>query len=106
MTTRSIYVRLIGWYATLLIAVFVLLGVLIFAGLRAYLVENQGQTQARRAQQMAETLLANVDKTGEAHVVEEINSWVTPRSEQSFRPHHTRRFLGFIRFQRPAGREF
>ena len=84
MTTRSIYVRLIGWYATLLIAVFVLLGILIFAGLRAYLVENQGQTQARRAQQMAETLLANVDKTGEAHVVEEIKSWVTPEVNNRF----------------------
>ena len=84
MTTRSIYVRLIGWYAALLIVVFVLLGFLIFAGLKAYLIANLGQTQAKRAEQMVETLLANVDKTGEGHVVEEINSWVTPEVNNRF----------------------
>jgi heavy metal sensor kinase len=84
VTTRSIYFRLIGWYAALLITVFVFLGALIYAGLRSYLVENQGLTQARRAQQMAETLLGNVDKTGEGPVVEEINSWVTPEINNRF----------------------
>jgi heavy metal sensor kinase len=67
-----------------LIVVFVLLGFLIFAGLKAYLITNLGQTQAKRAQQMVETLLANVDKTGEGHVVEEINSWVTPEVNNRF----------------------
>ncbi len=84
MTTRSIRFRLVVWFAGLLIAVFVLLGSLILAGLKTYLVRNLGQTQARRAQQMAETLLANVEKTGEEHVVEEINSWVTPEINDRF----------------------
>jgi heavy metal sensor kinase len=84
MTTRSIRFRLVFWYAGLLIAAFVLLGSLILFGLRAYLVRNLGQTQIQRARQMAETLLANVDKTGETHVVEEINSWVTPEVNNRF----------------------
>jgi heavy metal sensor kinase len=84
MTTRSIRFRLVVWYAGLLIAIFVLLGSLIYAGLKSYLVRNLGLTQVQRAQQMAETLLANVEKTGEAHVVEEINSWVTPEVNNRF----------------------
>lgn len=84
MTMRSIRFRLVIWYAGLLTAIFVLLGGLIYIGLRAYLVRNLGLTQVQRAQQMAETLLANVDKTGEAPVVEEINSWVTPEVNNRF----------------------
>jgi heavy metal sensor kinase len=84
MTTRSIRFRLVVWYAGLLTAIFVLLGTLIYAGLKAYLVRNLGLTQVQRARQMAETLLANVEKTGEAHVVEEINSWVTPEVNNRF----------------------
>jgi heavy metal sensor kinase len=84
MTTRSIRFRLVVWYAGLLTAIFMLLGTLIFVGLKAYLVRNLGLTQVQRAQQMAETLLANVDKTGETHVVEEINSWVTPEVNNRF----------------------
>jgi heavy metal sensor kinase len=84
MTTRSIRFRLVIWYAGLLVAVYVLMGALIFAGVKAYLVRNLGLTQVQRARQMAETLLANVEKTGEAHVVEEINSWVTPEVNNRF----------------------
>ncbi len=84
MTLHSIRFRLVVWYAGLLFASYVLLGALIYAGLQAYLVRNLGLTQVQRAQQMAETLLANVDKTGEAHVVEEINSWVTPEVNNRF----------------------
>src|SRR5581483_1546085 len=80
----SIRFQLVGWYAGLLIAVFLLLGTLMYAGLKLYLEESLSQAQLRRARQIAETLLANVEKTGEAHVVSEINSWFAPETNDRF----------------------
>ncbi len=84
MNARSIRFQLVGWYAGLLIAVFLLLGTLMYAGLKLYLEESLSQAQLRRARQIAETLLANVEKTGEAHVVSEINSWFAPETNDRF----------------------
>ena len=84
MNTRSIRFRLVAWYAGLLVVVFVLLGSLLYAGLKSYLEHSLGQAQASRAQQIADTLLANVGKTGEAHVVTEIDDWVAPKASDRF----------------------
>jgi heavy metal sensor kinase len=84
MNTRSIKVRLVVWYAAVMTAVFVLLGGLMYAGLKLYLEKSLSADQIRRAQQIAETLLANVGKTGEAHVVGEINSWFAPETNDRF----------------------
>ncbi len=84
MNTRSIRFRLVVWYAGLLIAVFVLLGTLIYGGLKLYLEESLARAQIRRAEQIAETLLANIATTGEAHVINEINSWFAPETNDRF----------------------
>jgi hypothetical protein len=84
MNTRSIRFRLIAWYAGLLVLVFVFLGGLMYAGLKSYLEHSLSVAQVKRAQQIAETLLAKVGKTGEAHVVSEIDSWFAPETNDRF----------------------
>ncbi len=84
MNTRSIRFRLIAWYAGLLALVFICLGGLMYAGLKSYLEHSLSVAQVKRAQQIAETLLAKVGKTGEAHVVSEIDSWFAPETNDRF----------------------
>jgi heavy metal sensor kinase len=84
MNTRSIKLRLVVWYAGVMTVVFVLLGGLMYVGLKLYLEQSLGADQVRRAQQIAETLLGNLGKTGEAHVVSEINSWFAPETNDRF----------------------
>ncbi len=84
MNTRSIRFRLVAWYAGLLIAVFIFLGLLIYAGLKLYLEQSLATTQLRRARQISETLLSNVSRTGEAHVTNEINAWFAPETSDRF----------------------
>ena len=59
MNTRSLSFRLVAWYAGVLTTVFVLLGVLTFFFLRHYLEANVLDIQARRARQIADTLVAH-----------------------------------------------
>ncbi len=92
MNTRSLRFRLIAWYASLVAGVFVLLGVLMVFGLSHYLVENLGQTQLRRARQIADTLLTDVRKTGDPYVVHEIETLYAPAANERF-----------IRVTRPDG---
>src|ERR1700722_2064325 len=84
MNTRSIRFRLIVWYAGLLMAVFILLGILMYGGLKLYLEDSLSKAQVRRAQQIADTLLSNIGKTGEAHVINEINAWFAPETNDRF----------------------
>src|SRR5580692_5038399 len=84
MNTRSIRFRLVVWYAGLLIAVFVLLGGLMYAGLKQYLEQSLAQAQMRRARQIADTLLVNIGATGETHVISEINAWFAPETNDRF----------------------
>jgi heavy metal sensor kinase len=84
MNTRSIRFRLVAWYVGLLVAVFILLGILMYGGLRLYLEQSLSKAQVRRAQQIADTLLANVERTGEGYVINEINSWFAPETNDRF----------------------
>ena len=84
MKTHSLRFRLMVWYAGVLTAVFVLLGVLMYGGLRLFLEQSLSHDQMRRAQQIAETLLAKMNETGEAHVVNEINAWFAPETNDRF----------------------
>jgi len=84
MNTRSLRFRLMAWYAGVVAGVFVLLGALLYGGLRVYLEQSLARAQVRRAQQIADTLLAKIDQTGEAHVVSEINSWFAPETNDRF----------------------
>jgi heavy metal sensor kinase len=84
MTTRSIRFRLIAWYAGLLTGVFVLLSVLMYFDLKFFLESNLRDTQARRAAQIADTLLARVHQTGEPYVATEIKDLYEPEVNDRF----------------------
>src|SRR5271170_7127408 len=84
MSTRSLRFRLIAWYAGLLSAVFLLLAALMFVGLKHYLETSLAEAQERRAQQIADTLLANMNQAGEAAVTKEINSLYAPEINDRF----------------------
>jgi heavy metal sensor kinase len=84
VNTRSIRFRLAAWHAVLLTAVFALLGGLLYATVKAYLDETLLETQARRARQIAGTLLANAPRTGEDYVVREIKALYDPELSDRF----------------------
>ena len=65
MNTRSLSFRLVTWYAGVLTTVFVLLGGLTFLFLRHYLEANLLDIQARRARQIADTLIAHASRDSE-----------------------------------------
>jgi heavy metal sensor kinase len=64
--------------------VFVLLGALLVTRLRSYLEDNALATQTRRARQIAETLIANAHRTGDAYVADEIHSLYAPELNGRF----------------------
>lgn len=80
MNTRSLSFRLVTWYAGVLTIVFVLLGALTIIFLRQYLEANLLDTQARRARQIADTLLAAASRTGERAVAGEIEELYSPEA--------------------------
>jgi len=92
MNTRSLSFRLVAWYASLLTGVFILLGAVMFFDLRHFLESNLRESQARRAQQIADTLLARVGETGENYVAREIKDRYEPEVNGRF-----------IRVTRPDG---
>jgi heavy metal sensor kinase len=84
MNTRSIRFRLGAWHAVLITAVFAVLGGLLYATVKVYLDDTLLETQARRARQIAGTLLANAPSTGEAYVVREIKALYEPELSDRF----------------------
>ena len=84
MNTRSFGFRLVMWYASVLTLVFVGLGVLTLIYLRHYLEANLLDSQARRAQQIADTLLARLDRTGENAIAQEVEELYSPAANERF----------------------
>jgi heavy metal sensor kinase len=84
MNTRSISFRLVTWYAGLLAVIFVLLGALLYLDLRLFLENDLRQTEARRAHQIANTLLVHVKQTGEAYVASQAKDWYEPEISDRF----------------------
>ena len=84
MNTRSLRFQLTAWYASLVTGVFVLLGVVLVLGLSHYLKASLAETQLRRARQIAQTLLARMDQTGEGYVTNEIKSVYAPELNSRF----------------------
>ena len=95
MKTASIRFRLTAWYAGLLTAVVVALSAILFLHLEDYLERTLEETQLRRARQIAETLVSDAPRTGEAAVAQEVARLYVP--EKSDR---------FIRLTGPDGRVF
>src|SRR5260221_7717098 len=84
MNTRSIRFRLIVWHVGLLTGVFLLFGAAIYAGVKFYLERNLAESQLRRASQIAGSLLADIAKTGEKFVVDEVNARYAPEVNGRF----------------------
>jgi heavy metal sensor kinase len=84
MNTRSIRFRLSAWHALLFTAVFAVLGGLLYVRLKNYLYDGLLETQARRARQIAGTLLANTTTTGEPYVARQIESLYAPELGDRF----------------------
>src|SRR5260221_6390868 len=84
MNTRSIRFRLIVWHVGLLTGVFLLFGAAIYAGVKFYLERNLAESQLRRASQIAGSLLADIAKTGEEFVVDEVNARYAPEVNGRF----------------------
>ena len=84
MNTRSLSFRLVTWYAGLLTLVFILLGTLMYFDLRRFLENNLNQTQARRAQQIADTMLAHIGTTGEGRFAFDVKDRYEPEVNDRF----------------------
>jgi len=85
MNCRSLSFRLVTWYAGLLTVLFVLLGVLTFFLLRHFLEANLLDIQARRARQIAYTLLAGIPGSGsEASVAKQVEVLYSPEVNDRF----------------------
>jgi heavy metal sensor kinase len=80
------------WYAGLLTAAFLLFSVALYQVLRGYLENSLGQALLRRSEQIAVSLLAGMDKTGERYVADQIETRYAPES-----------YDRFIRITRPDG---
>ena len=84
MNTRSLSFRLVAWYAGVLTIVFVLLGLLTFFSLQHYLEANLLDIQARRARQIADTLVARIRRSDEAALGGEVESLYSPEANDRF----------------------
>ncbi len=84
MNSRSLSVRLVAWYAGVLTLVFVLLGFLTIVLLRHALEGNVLDNQARRARQIAETLVAHARTSTEAALGAEVENLYSPEANDRF----------------------
>jgi heavy metal sensor kinase len=84
MNTRSLSFRLVAWYAGVLTSAFVLLGALTFFFLRHYLEANLLDIQARRAQQIADTLVAQATRAEERAMSTQVHNLYSPEANDRF----------------------
>jgi heavy metal sensor kinase len=84
VNTRSLSFRLVAWYAGVLTIVFVLLGWLTFLYLRSYLEANLLDTQARRARQIADTLIAHASAAEESELGAKVEDLYSPEANDRF----------------------
>jgi len=92
MNPRSIRFRLIMWYAGLLTGAFLLFSVALYQVLRGYLESSLAQTLFRRSEQITVSLMADMGKTGEHYVADQIATRYAPEN-----------YDRFIRLTRPDG---
>jgi heavy metal sensor kinase len=84
VNTRSLSFRLVAWYAGVLTIVFVLLGGLTFLLLQHYLEANLLDSQARRARQIAGTLVVHASAGTEQALRNEVESLYSPEVNDRF----------------------
>ena len=84
MNVRSLSFRLVAWYAGFLTCLFVFLCTLLYLDLRHYLEMNLWQSQERRAHQIADALLAQIQETGPSYVAKQTKEWYEPEISDRF----------------------
>jgi heavy metal sensor kinase len=84
VNTRSLSFRLVAWYAGVLTAVFVLLGALTILFLQRYLEANLLDTQARRARQIAGTLISATNRATETALPAQVERLYSPEANERF----------------------
>lgn len=84
MNSSSLSFRLVTWYAGVLTVVFIFLGGLTIVILRHYLEANLLDTQARRARQIADTIVAAGSLTGESSIAAQIEALYSPEANDRF----------------------
>ena len=86
MNTRSIRFRLAAWHTLLLTGIFVVLGGVLYFQVRSHLQATILDLQARRADQIAHTLIAGPAAQGDAGLGDRIEALYAPeRSDRFFR---------------------
>jgi heavy metal sensor kinase len=84
VNSRSLSFRLVAWYALVLTVLFVLLGALTLPLLRHYLEANLLDAQARRARQIADTLVAHTSRGRDGSLPGEIENLYSPEANDRF----------------------
>jgi heavy metal sensor kinase len=84
LNTSSIRFRLTAWYAGLLTLVYVLFGALLMQSVQSFLEANVLDTQARRARQIASTLVAPLASSAESTLVAEVKALYSPELADRF----------------------
>jgi len=84
MNTRSIRFRLTAWYAGLLAGSLILFGVLTYMALGHYLALMLDESLGKQARQIGETLITNINLSGDAYVVDEIKEHFAPEINARF----------------------
>ncbi|HJQ25270.1 MAG TPA: heavy metal sensor histidine kinase [Blastocatellia bacterium] len=84
MNTRSIRFRLTAWYAGLLAGSLLLFGVLTYMALGHYLALMLDESLTKQAQQISETLITNINESGDAYVIDEIKEHFAPEINGRF----------------------
>jgi hypothetical protein len=84
MNTRSIHFRLTAWYCGLLVVLGLAFGAYCFFRLDYFLSLYLTEIFSSRAKRIADTLLRNVEQTGDAYVRSEIEARFAPESNNRF----------------------
>ena len=84
MNTSSIRFRLTAWYAGLLTLVYLLFGALLMQRVGSYLEQNVLDTQARRARQIASTLVTPLVPAAELTLVAQVKALYSPELSDRF----------------------
>ncbi|MGH9517654.1 MAG: sensor histidine kinase [Terriglobales bacterium] len=84
MNIHSIRVRLTAWYAGLLAGAIVLFGVLVYVGLKQYLIGNAGATLAVQSRSIGTEWLAEFPNKRPGWLGQEINEAYAPEANSNF----------------------
>jgi heavy metal sensor kinase len=84
MNTRSIRFRLTVWYVGLLASLLFLFSASVYIGLGRYMKWTLEESLVKQAQQIGETLIANIKQSGEPYVIDEINEHFSPEINGRF----------------------